>query len=422
MADKADEITSKTREKLTPLYARSLVYSFGAGMVGPFTGAYAVKLGASSSDMGWFQSSANLSNNIIQILCGMLSDKLKSRVPFIICGSLIVATLWLPMLFITNVTQLIILLALQALLGSMVTPAWTALIGDIVPSLRLGRVNANLNLWASIGSLIATLISGVIMVMAGIQPHEMFFVPLITASACGIISSVIMFKVRELGNVEKEGLKENFAYSMSKIFASAKRSPDFIRYCCVEGAFHFSMSIAWPLMTITQVKVLNASMFDIAIFTVVQSIMGIMFQRWAGGFVDRVGRKPLLVFSRFSLLTVPLAYAFSPNMGTLTAVSAFWGFTNALAQVSMTAYLLDLAPKEYRGSFTATFNFIAGTTSFFGSLIGGYLSDYMTYLFGLTRGLQIVYMLSFIGRLISATFYLTLKETLKRSQVSQLIK
>ncbi|MEM3442911.1 MAG: MFS transporter, partial [Candidatus Bathyarchaeia archaeon] len=131
--------TSEDKTKLNILYARSMIYSFGNGMISPFTGAYAVKLGASSSDMGWFQSSANISNNVMQILWGMLSDKLKRRTPFIFVGSLTVAALWVPMLFLTNATQLIILLALQALLGSMITPAWTALIGDMVPSLKLGR-------------------------------------------------------------------------------------------------------------------------------------------------------------------------------------------------------------------------------------------------------------------------------------------
>jgi MFS family permease len=115
------------------------------------------------------------------------------------------------------------------------------------------------------------------------------------------------------------------------------------------------------------------------------------------------------------LLTVPIAYAFSPNMNTLIAVSAFWGLSNALGQASMTAYLLDVAPKEYRGSFAATFNLVVGVTSFFGSLIGGYLSDYAIGIFGLVLGLQIIYMISLIGRTIAATLYLTLRETLKQS-------
>jgi MFS family permease len=414
MVDKVAGKGDKSEKNLTPLYMRSVIYSFGTGMVSPFTGAYAVKLGASSSDMGWFQSSANISNNVMQIFWGMLSDKMKRRIPFIIIGSLIVAILWIPMIFVANATQLIILLAVQALLGSMITPAWTALIGDIVPSLRLGRVNANMNLWATVGSLVATLISGVIMINIGIQPHEMFFIPLIIASVCGIISSVAMTSIKEGRNSGKINLKENLVYDVFKVFAYARKSPDFIRYCYVEGTFQFFMSICWPLMAITQINVLNASMLDIAIFTVVQAIMTIIFQGWAGRLADKVGRKPLILFFRFSLLTVPLAYAFSPNMSTLIVIGAFWGISNAFGQASMTAYLLDMAPEEHRGSFAATFNFVVGLTSFFGSLIGGYLSDYMIGIFGLILGLQIVYMISFAGRALSAALYLKLKETLKR--------
>jgi MFS family permease len=81
----------------------------------------------------------------------------------------------------------------------------------------------------------------------------------------------------------------------------------------------------------------------------------------------------------------------------------------------MTAYLLDIAPEEYRGSFAATYNLVVGVTTFFGSLIGGYLSDYTIGVFGLILGLQVVYIISLVGRAIGSMFYLTLKETLKQS-------
>jgi len=77
--------------------------------------------------------------------------------------------------------------------------------------------------------------------------------------------------------------------------------------------------------------------------------------------------------------------------------------------------MLDVTPEAYRGSFTAFYNLIMGVTAFFGSLIGGYLSDYTIGLFGLTLGLQIVYMVSMVGRGMGAAAYLTLRETLKRS-------
>jgi len=86
----------------------------------------------------------------------------------------------------------------------------------------------------------------------------------------------------------------------------------------------------------------------IALLSVVQSLVTIVFQGWAGRLADTVGRKLLLVFFRFSLITVPIAYALSPDMNTLIAVGSFWGISMALGQVSLTAYLLDVSPEEYR--------------------------------------------------------------------------
>ncbi|MDI6847799.1 MAG: MFS transporter, partial [Candidatus Bathyarchaeia archaeon] len=162
--------------------------------------AYAVELGASSSEMGWFQSLTNLSNNVMQVFWGKLSDRLGKRISFIVLGGLIISALWIPMMFVTNASQLIILIAIQALLGSMATPAWTALIGDLVPSLRLGRASAAINLWASVGSLIATLVSGIIMVSIGETLQEMFFIPFTVAVICGFISSFVMLSAKERRN------------------------------------------------------------------------------------------------------------------------------------------------------------------------------------------------------------------------------
>ena len=408
---------NSTKINLRPLYIRSIVNSLSIGTVNPFLGAYAVKLGASSSEMGWFQSSTNLSNNVMQVFWGRLSDRLKRRIPFIILGSLIVSGLWIPIIFVTSASQLIILLAIQALLGSMATPAWTALIGDLVPSFKLGRANATINLWASIGSLIATLSSGIIMIAIGGTLQEMFLVPLTVATICGVTSSLIMFKLKEKKNNEKLNLKEHFASKILglDVLARARKMPYFIKYCYVEGIFQFFMSISWPLFSITQIRILKASMLQIALLSVVQSFVTIIFQGWAGRLADNVGRKPLLVFFRFSLVTVPIAYVLSPDINTLIVVGAFWGLAQALGQASATAYLLDVSPEEYRGSFTALFNLVIGVITFFGSLIGGYLSDYMIGLYGLITGLQIVYIISTVGRGIGAAAYLTLKETLKKS-------
>lgn len=401
---------------LKPLYVRSVVNSLGTGMVNPFMGAYAVQLGASSSEMGWFRSVTSLSNNVMQVFWGELSDRFGRRIPFIVLGGIIIAVLWIPMMFATSASQLIILIAIQALLGSMATPTWTALMGDLVPSLRLGRVSAAINLWVSVGSLIATMVSGIIMVSIGGTLQRMFFIPFLVASVCGLTSSLVMLRVKERKNNTNSGLNKRFTSGMLDIIVRARKSQDFMKYSMAGAVFGFFMAFSWPLFSITLINVLNASMLEIALLSVVQFIITIIFQRWAGRLADRLGRKPLLVLFRFSLVTVPLAYAFAPNIYVLIAFGAFWGISMAMGQASMTAYLLDVTPEEYRGSFTAFYNLLMGIVYFSSSLISGYLSDYTISLFGLVSGLQIVYMISIVGRGIGAATYLTLRETLKKEK------
>lgn len=380
-------------------------------MVGPFMGAYAVELGASSSDMGWFQSVSNLSNNVMQIVWGGLSDRFRRRIPFIVAGGLIVAALYAPTLIVNVPYQLIILLGMQALLGSMATPAWTALIGELVPSTKLGQTNAKIIMYAQVGGLAATLGSGIVMILVGGSYHQMLVIPVIVAMAFGVTSSLIMLRTKE-----KSGRKPEQQISPEKLSIAQimHGSPDFPRYCSVVATYEFFMSMSWPLFSITQVKVLNASPLQIALLSVVQMLVMIVFQRWTGRHADIVGRKSLLVAFRFILVTVPVAYAVSPDMNILIVVSVFWGFAQVIGQTAAATYLLDIAPREHRGSFIAVFNLIIGVVTFFGSLLGGYLADYLTTMYGMVMAIQIVYLLSTVGRIAGAALHMTVRETLRR--------
>ncbi|MEM0057709.1 MAG: MFS transporter [Candidatus Bathyarchaeia archaeon] len=409
---KRHDETDENSKELKVVYVRSVANSLGVNMINPFVGPYAVKeLGASSSDMGWLQSVSNISNNVMQFFWGRLSDRIGRRVPFIVAGGLIVALLWVPLLFLNSASQLVLLIALQALLGSMATPAWMALIGDLVPHDRLGRVNATINMWASVGSLTAILASGIIMTGIGGTLREQIIIPVAVASAFGLISSLVMVRVKE--KRRNNTADKPFIADLLAVIRLAENSRDFIRYCTCSAIFNFFMSIAWPLFAITQVKVLGASMLEIALLNVVQGFFTIVFIRWAGRLADTVGRKPLLLLVRFGYVTVPLAYAFSPNMYVLIAIGAFWGTLAAFEQVSVMTYLLDVTPEMHRGSFTAFYNLLIGTVTFFGSLMGGYLSDLTTSVYGLVLGLQIVYMVSAFGRAVGAATFLKLRETLK---------
>ncbi|MCS7120638.1 MAG: MFS transporter [Nitrososphaerota archaeon] len=400
---------------LRPLYIRSILNSLGTGAIQPFLGPYAVMLGASSSDMGWYQSLTNLSTHVMQVFWGEMSDRLRRRIPFIFFGTLMTTVAWIPMIFANSVQQLIILIAIQYLLGSAATPAWTALIGDLVPPARLGRAAASISLWSSIGGLIATLFSGIIMVHVGGSIQNEFLIPFLIAIICGFASSIAMLQVKEKEDnirtrIHNRGLFED----MLNIIIQAERNRDFFKYCMVNVVFAFFMSIAWPLFSITLIRVLNATMLEVSLLSVVQGIAIIIFQKWAGKLTDTLGRRPLLVAFRTGLFLVPLAYAFAPNVYCLIIFNFYLGLITSLGQASATAYILDISPEEYRGGFVAFFNLLYGIACFTGSLLGGYLSDVAVSIYGLVVGLQIVYIISSCGRFFGGLLFLSLNESLRK--------
>jgi len=393
---------------LKPLYARSILSSFGSGTVSPFISVYAVKLGASASEMGWFQSVSNLAPNMMQLPWGKLSDKIGRRVPFIIMGGLITSVLWIPLLFVTSATQLVVVIAIQSVLGSMATPTWTALIGDLVHSSKRGITTAAISRLAGVGSLLATLASGYLMIMIKGTLQQMFFVPLLVAVLFGVVSSLVMIFVRE--KPAPNGASTSSIFSIGDVIRHARGNSNFVRFTAASVIFGFFMSISWPLFTITTISVLNASMLEVALIAVIQGAITIALQPWGGKLVDHVGRKQLIVVYRLGLVLVPVFYGLSPSVYHLYLGSVIFGILFAFGDVAMFAYLLDVTQEEVRGTLTSFYNLVTGVVFFIGSLIGGYLANYLIGIFGLLLGLQLVYALSATGRGVGALTFISLKE------------
>ena len=397
--------------ELKPLYARSIVNSFSSGTVGPFLSVYAVKLGASASEMGWFQSVSNLAPNMMQMPWGKLSDKIGRRIPFILVGGLVTAALWIPLMFVTSATQLIAVIAVQAVLGSMATPTWAALIGELMHSSKRGMTTAAINRAAAIGSLLATLAAGYLMVMIKGTLQQMFFIPLLVAVVCGVASSLVMILVNE--KPHPNNASKGSIFGVRDVTKNVKSNSDFMRFTTASVVFGFFMSISWPLFSITTISVLNASMLEVALISVIQGAVTIALQPWGGKLVDRVGRRQLIVAYRLGLILVPTFYALASNVYHLYIASVIFGIIVAFGDVAMFAYLLDVTQEELRGTLTAFYNLATGIVFFVGSLFGGYLANYLVDVYGLVFGLQLAYTLSAIGRGVGALTFTTLREPRK---------
>jgi MFS family permease len=360
-----------TKKALQVLYSNQLFNQFVNGTTSPFLSVYLIKIGGSASDLGWFQAVTNFFPNAAQMFWGRLSDITGRRVLFIVVGGILSSILWAFMIGIRSPTLFILVIGIQSFLGSMIAPAFSALIADLSPTMQRGAIIGMLNTIGAASSLLATLISGFLMQLS--LTSDIFIIPFLIATITGIIGSLIILKIK---NVDKP---KNRYVKISDIFKynlfSPLKNKTFKTFIIASFVSNFMMAISWPLFNITTIELLNATILEIAILSVIGSFSTLISQNYVGKLTDRVGRKPLILINRFGLVSVPLVYAFTPNMYLLYGSNFFTGILIAMGNVAFFAYVIDVSDPAERASYIALYNTVNGTSALFGSLLGGYLGN-----------------------------------------------
>ncbi|NHJ47945.1 MAG: MFS transporter [Asgard group archaeon] len=196
----------------------------------------------------------------------------------------------------------------------------------------------------------------------------------------------------------------------------------FMKFTIVMSFQLFFMSMMWPLFPIRQRSDISANYFEIAIFSVLMGIATVLTIRYAGQISDLIGRKPQMFMNRLILITMPLSYMFASKVWHIMVIHVLICIPLGLNSAVMQAYLIDITPEKRRSTYVGFYNMITGIMLFFGSLFGGYLVDFLmgeTLILGFSpfyaqyKAVTIAFAVGFVGRLITAFPFLTLKEVKK---------
>jgi len=189
------------REKI---YGRSALATFSYGMVDPFLTTIAVDLGATGGQMGWLRAVTNLLGNFVQPLFGFLSDRVQRRSIFVALSNILYSSIWVLLLFVNNVTMIIVIAGIISLVVSMGAPAWMALLGEITPAKVRGKIIANLNWFSQLPYILSTILGGVLFnyivgefsLGSRVFPRSYFF-PILIGLIAGLASAVVIFTFKE---------------------------------------------------------------------------------------------------------------------------------------------------------------------------------------------------------------------------------
>jgi MFS family permease len=104
--------------------------------------------------------------------------------------------------------------------------------------------------------------------------------------------------------------------------------------------------------------------------------------------------------------------AITGNIWFLVPMNITGGFLTGLFIVSSTAWLLDSAPKIYRGTVVALFNFFTGVAAFCAAMVSGFVLDYLILFIPYATAVILMMLTIVVLRIFASFAYLTINETL----------
>lgn len=129
------------------------------------------------------------------------------------------------------------------------------------------------------------------------------------------------------------------------------RHPDFMRLWAGETLSLFGSQITFLALPLTAVGVLNASPIEMGILGAVEFAPFLLLSLFAGVWVDRLRRKPILIIADIGralcLLSIPLAYVMGfLRMEYLYVVALLTGVLTVFFDVAYMAYLPSLVERD----------------------------------------------------------------------------
>jgi MFS family permease len=387
----------------------ALATAMGSLMSGVVLTGFALSLGASRLTVGLLAALPALAN-VMQLLGARWLNAGVDRKRFCVGTLAASRALWIAILAVpfigagresVAIAGLIVLVALSSILSSLGGVAWLSWIRDLVPAeKRLGFLGLRNQFDTALALCLSVLGAAFIdWWQAGDASSTGGFVWVLTAAMiCGLTGIPILNRmhhpqpVRQPEVVQDAGLPTAGGSNFRNLV---------LFYVC----WNLATNLATPFFAVFMIEKLELPFWKITAF---QALFGIAALA-ANGFWTKLGRRigtrPVVFIATACDAFYPLCWFFlgSDSAWALPLLCLFGAFNTPLA-VGAPTLVMRLAPDEKASSYLASFNAIIGIVMAGAAILGGYLaglSSAPTINVGVAAigGLQLIFLLSFIGRL-----------------------
>ena len=429
--DKSLEKTPKTNDieiekKLERTRKLSIVegsFSSIAGGAGEnYVSPYVLSLNASNAEIGFLSSFPGLFGPLMQIFGSKLMEKY-DRKKLIVAFVALQALSWLlfviaGILFLRSfypdliVPFLIISYIINITFGSIVSPSWFSMMGEITPEKMRGSYFAKRNRINGAIAIIVTIVAALWLDYSKKTDMVIYgFIALFVISAIGRSISAYYFTKHYIPKINFE---KGYYFSFLQFIKKAP-SNNFGHFAIYVALINLTVSFAGPFFAVYMLKDLHFNYTWFTLVNISASIFSVIMMPLWGKFADKYGNRELLRIGSLIVPFIPFFWLLNTNPIYLILIpQLISGIGWAAFNLGASNFIYDAVTVQRRGIVIAYYSLLNGVAVFIGASLGGLTAQYLHISF--MNIFLFIFLISGIGRMIIVIFMLPhIKEVRKET-------
>ncbi|MBS7619589.1 MFS transporter [Candidatus Bathyarchaeota archaeon] len=338
----------------------------------PYNSIYVLALGASATQLGLLTSIGTGVSAAFSVLTGWISDRWDRKTMFLIGAALgiLVPTIYL---LAPSMVWLIPAFILYGVSDGILQPPWSALYANSVKNENRGAFYGIANFFTLMPTLFAGLVGGAIVASSGGLNAEGIR-PVYLAQASLLIFS-FLFVLRFLEREDKPRAPFDFSVkNMVEDYRRIMRNRGVRSWVLMKSLGSVSIGLADPFWMLYAAVVHKASAMTMAYMVTVRTVTNIVLSPIAGKYVDRFGRKKMIISGRGVMYLATIVFIIFGGEPYLLLAWVLMGVNDATG-IAWSAKEVELVDEEDRSKITALSHASFNSLAVPASILGGFLWD-----------------------------------------------
>ncbi|MER2260532.1 MAG: MFS transporter [Psychrobacillus sp.] len=327
-------------------------------------------LGATNYQVGLISSLPPLIGLLMTVPAALILNKAYTQKKLVavsiflarLCFLFLVLVIYLPSSM--QAWSFLFIIALISVPNTVANIGWQTFISGMIAEERRGQFFSDRNRLLTLVGLIATLLIGIVMreASANVSAYQILF---LVALMFGMLEVFFIMKHEEEPVQAEERLQKKKWMDWS-IFRNSK----YVSFLVAALFFNFAWQMAWGLFNIYNVRIAEATIFWISMFSVGSMVMQFftfpLWKRWA----EKYSNLLMFIWAAVGMATTPFLVVLSTNLYYLTIIQTTSGFFLSGTVLILFNLLLEKSPEQSRTYCITSYNILLALVAFIAPQVG----------------------------------------------------